>query len=85
MRLTNELREAAIRRSLPPAEQRRALREATGISQAALAAELGVSRATLSRWELGTRVPRGELLKRYSDLLRRLLRAQQRSANGGRA
>ena len=37
-----------------------ALREADGLTQAQLAERVGVSQATVSQWEGGTRVPSGE-------------------------
>ena len=56
-------------RRLPSPEMRRAIRMEAGVSQTRLAAELGVDRVTLARWESGDRTPRGELLGRYTDLL----------------
>lgn len=35
------------------------MREALGLSQAQIAAEIGVSQATYSRWEQGKTTPRG--------------------------
>ena len=49
----------------------RALRQQAGLTQADIAEALGVSRITVCRWELGQRVPRGELAVRYLALLRR--------------
>ncbi len=40
--------------------------------QSDLSQELGVDRATVARWELGTREPRGEMRERYAALLRAL-------------
>ena len=62
-------------RSLPSPAVRRALRVAAGLTQADLAAELGVSRAAVARWESGTRVPRGDYRITYAALLRELSRA----------
>jgi transcriptional regulator with XRE-family HTH domain len=59
-------------RQLPDAATRRALRERMGLSQADLAAFCGVERATLTRWELGIRTPRGEAALRYQQALARL-------------
>lgn len=50
----------------------RAIREEACVSQAELARALGVSQATLSRWESGDRRPRGEAAERYARLLRKL-------------
>jgi len=55
--------------------RRRAIREEAGASQARCARELGVDRATFSRWEAGHRRPRGEYLVRYVELLRSLQEA----------
>jgi DNA-binding transcriptional regulator YiaG len=65
---------ATARRNLPPAAVRRELREAAGVSQGAVADELGVDRATVCRWELGKRVPRGAHAIAYRELLDRLAR-----------
>jgi len=59
-------------RSLPPPGVRRALREANGLSQDDIAAELDVSRVAVSRWESGDRMPRGDHLIQYAELLERL-------------
>jgi DNA-binding XRE family transcriptional regulator len=60
------------RRRLPLA---RVIREQAGVSQAELAAILGVDRSAISRWEAGIRIPRSGVIGRYADLLDRL--AQQ--------
>lgn len=62
------------RRSLPTSSMARAIREQAGLSQKEFADELGVTRPTVSRYESGLRSPRGENLKRYSDLLATLAR-----------
>jgi DNA-binding transcriptional regulator YiaG len=54
--------------------QARAIRLAARVSQAELAAELGCSRASVSRWETGQRAPRGRAAGRYLRLLQRLAR-----------
>ena len=57
----------------PPAPRiARAIRITAGVSQAAMAAELGCHRTTVNRWEMYARRPRGELAKRYAALLREL-------------
>lgn len=43
-----------------------------GISRTEIADALGVSPATVWRWEHGQRVPRGEPALRYAELLDRL-------------
>jgi transcriptional regulator with XRE-family HTH domain len=50
----------------------RAIRLAAGVSQEAVAEELGVHRVSVARWESGERSPRGRVLLRYAGLLRRL-------------
>lgn len=63
------LDEVAVARRLPSPAMARAIRAAAGVSQARLAAELGVQRVTVARWEAGKRRPRGELLAAYVELL----------------
>jgi transcriptional regulator with XRE-family HTH domain len=52
----------------------RALRLAAGLTQAEIAAAVGVSAACISRWESGSRTPRGGAAARYGRLLDRLRR-----------
>lgn len=52
----------------------RAIRERAGLSLAELAAEIGVDRSTLWRWETRRRRPRGEAALRYLALLEELSR-----------
>jgi DNA-binding transcriptional regulator YiaG len=51
-------------------------RTALGLSQAALARELGVDRATVHRWEAGTSRPRGAALTGLAMTFARLERNQ---------
>lgn len=60
------------RRSLPEPSVRRFLRERARLSQAEIAAVIGVDRPTVSRWESGSRTPTGEHLNAYLGLLDRL-------------
>ncbi|MGW6262983.1 helix-turn-helix domain-containing protein [Streptomyces sp. NPDC055085] len=53
---------------LPPAEERRRLREELHLSRAQVAAALGVSASTVGGWETG-REPGGELRKKYAYFL----------------
>lgn len=62
-------------RRLPPPRVARAVRLAAGVSQVAMARELGVHRMTVARWEDGTRRPQGELGLRYLHLLDQLREA----------
>ena len=50
----------------------RELRERAGLTIPALARQLDVMPATVSKWELGQRVPQGANARRYARLLRRL-------------
>jgi transcriptional regulator with XRE-family HTH domain len=59
-------------RQLPQPALRRHWRELAGASQDQIAAQLGVTRTSVSRWEKGTRSPRGENLVAYSILLGQL-------------
>jgi DNA-binding transcriptional regulator YiaG len=59
-------------RRLPPAQTRRAIRLAAGVSQVRMAAELGVHRLTFVRWENGTHQPKGDAGERYARLLSEL-------------
>ncbi|WP_399928525.1 helix-turn-helix domain-containing protein [Streptomyces kanamyceticus] len=55
--------------SLPSPKERRRLREAKSLSQAALAAKLGVSRETVRSWERGRTHPRGRTHEAYAEFL----------------
>ena len=64
-----------MRRRLPEPAIRRMLRDRAQLSQADVAAAVGVDRATVSRWESGTREPRGDRLTTYVAILDRLARS----------
>lgn len=64
--------EFELRRRLPSPKLQKAIRKATATTQQAVADELAVSRITVARWEAGLRRPRGQMLRRYIDLLDRL-------------
>ena len=49
------LERVRARRTLPPAKERRRIREAAGVSQHELAKALGVSWTAIYRWEQGSR------------------------------
>lgn len=55
----------------------KAIRLAAGVSQTRLAAELGVHRVTLARWETGVRTPTGRDRARWGDLLFDLIGASK--------
>lgn len=78
--MTNLIDEARARRELPSPALARAIREAAGVSQEAIARELNVTRMTICRWESGAFKPSGARLIAYSSLLREL----QRIAGGAR-
>ncbi|MEV6178901.1 sigma factor-like helix-turn-helix DNA-binding protein [Streptomyces sp. NPDC052015] len=59
---------------LPPPRERRRLREAGSLTQAQLAARLGVSRDVVRAWETGRRAPRGGAREAYAQLLASLAR-----------
>jgi DNA-binding transcriptional regulator YiaG len=65
---------ARLRRQLPPPAVRRQLREQAGISQAEIAAVVGVTRECVSNWESGNRTPRAKHLERYLTFLQRVVR-----------
>ncbi|MBZ5590568.1 MAG: helix-turn-helix domain-containing protein [Acidobacteriia bacterium] len=73
-RLNQELAQVRARKKLPTPTARQAVRERSGITQAALARVLEVDPATVSRWESGERVPSGERLTAYLAALDRLAR-----------
>ena len=66
--------EARLRRQTRP-ERARAVRVAAGVSQESIARTLGVNRESIARWESGERRPRGEVLRRYAELLDKLEQA----------
>lgn len=72
MQTDQVLAQARARRTLrtTPALARD-LRQQAGLTQADVAAVLGVTRAAVSQWEAGKRVPRGDRAASYITLLRR--------------
>lgn len=70
MALSGEMLEKVkVRRSLPAPAARRAIRTASGLSQADVAQEVGVSTETISRWEAGTVTPQHRHLVTYAQVL----------------
>ncbi|MGW4376740.1 helix-turn-helix domain-containing protein [Streptomyces albidoflavus] len=55
--------------TLPPPTERRRLREAASLSQAALAARMSVTSTTIHSWETGRTTPRGRALEAYASFL----------------
>ena len=78
--LLTEVREEL---ALPDPGVAREIRQAAGVSQARLAAELGVAALTVARGEGGTRTPRGEMRRRYARLLAELDAAARETGEGG--
>ena len=58
------------RGSLPPAEARRALREAAGASLADVARACDVTKQAVALWEAGICTPRGTNLIAYAEVMR---------------
>ncbi|MEU0971332.1 helix-turn-helix transcriptional regulator [Streptomyces sp. NPDC005917] len=61
-----------LHQDLPAPEERRAIRQAAGLSQGELAEAIGVTRQAVSHWEAGTRTPKGAFLERYVSAIRTL-------------
>lgn len=70
--MMNVIDEARARRSLPAPALAKAIREAAGVSQSAVARTLGLNRMTISRWEAAFCRPSAQHLNAYADLLRAL-------------
>jgi transcriptional regulator with XRE-family HTH domain len=60
-------------RTFPPGPERRALRDAAGLSLRAVAAALGCSHGAVAKWERGS-TPREPTRKEYARLLAALRR-----------
>ena len=58
--------------SLPEPAERRCLREAARLTQAEVARALGVSTASVGRWEAGSRTPDRHHVNAYARFLVRL-------------
>jgi DNA-binding transcriptional regulator YiaG len=58
----------------------RAIREASGLTQAEIASPCNVTAGAIYHWETGGRVPRGEAALRYGRLLRDLEKRANRAA-----
>lgn len=75
MRIVNDMNvidETRARRELPAPTLARAIREAAGVSQSAIARDLGVTRMTVCRWESGRCRPSIEHVAAYAEILRAL-------------
>ncbi|CCK27983.1 hypothetical protein BN159_3604 [Streptomyces davaonensis JCM 4913] len=62
---------------LPPPKERRRLREEQSLTQAQVAARVGVTRETVRAWETGRTTPRGRKREVYAKLLNELTAHQQ--------
>lgn len=61
--------EARLLIDMPLPAEAKAIREASRLSVARLAAQIGVTRYTLHSWEAGTSTPRGDNRLRYARVL----------------
>ncbi|EGX56038.1 hypothetical protein SZN_29817 [Streptomyces zinciresistens K42] len=64
--------------TLPPPAERRRLREAASLTQAQIAARVGVGRGTVRAWEAGRTTPSGPRKEAYARLLLSLARQTER-------
>lgn len=71
-----------LRRALPPPQMRRAIRQAAGFSAAEVASLMGVTRQAVGKWERGERMPRGDCLKVYVEVLKVLAETTAPVATG---
>jgi len=69
---TAELLEISTARRLVRTGEAQTIRERAGVSQQEIACVLGVSGASVSRWESHHRTPRADVAVRYAQLLRAL-------------
>lgn len=69
------IEEVRSRLPLPAPRAARLIREEAGVTQVRFAAELGVDRMTIGRWENGTRRPQGANRDAYARLLAELREA----------
>jgi transcriptional regulator with XRE-family HTH domain len=67
--LTRALAQVRLERELPPPSKCRQLRLRAGITQTAVAEVVEVNRASVSRWEAGSRIPTGANLVHYLEVL----------------
>lgn len=72
MNIDTAIDKARKRKRLPEPATRRSLRQDAGLSQAQIAAALGVSAPAVSRWESGRRDPSDAHLDAYAAVLKRL-------------
>ena len=73
------MRRTRKRPELPAVEDRRAIREASGMTQAQLAVAIFVSPSSIAGWERGIRQPRGLQRDAYAKALNQLKEEQEDS------
>lgn len=69
---SDDLDQLVTMRQLVRTGDARQLRQGAGLSRRELAASVGVTVSTLTKWELGQRVPNGDAALRYARVLGRL-------------
>jgi DNA-binding transcriptional regulator YiaG len=67
-------------RAMAASGRARNIRQAARLSLAEIGAACGVDQASIWRWEMGRRSPRGEAALRYAGVLEALIRAQDTQA-----
>ncbi|MCX4973143.1 helix-turn-helix transcriptional regulator [Streptomyces sp. NBC_00620] len=58
-----------VRPELPAPAERKAVREAAGLTLAQVGSAVGVTAQAVGLWESGRRTPRGTLLDRYAEAI----------------
>lgn len=58
-----------VRPELPAPAERKAVREAAGLTLAQVASAIGVTPQAVGLWESGHRTPRGSLLGKYAEAI----------------
>ena len=71
------MRKAPGRPTLPPVEDRAAIRKAAGLTQAILAFRIGVSPSSITLWETGKSNPQGLTRDAYARALVKLQKEQE--------
>jgi DNA-binding transcriptional regulator YiaG len=73
--MTSEAEKLQALRTRTTSGEARKIREAAHLSLSDIARSVGAHYSTVSRWESGGRLPRGEAALRYAALLERLAKA----------
>lgn len=82
MNVSDTLELSRVRKRLRIGQAER-IRTAAGLSLAEIAEPVGVSAATVHRWETGQRTPHGDAAVRYGRLLTRLERELEKEPVAG--